>query len=513
MVEIIVDSRVRVSLADIDPRVAEAIRNDFTHRNPKWARLKAMGYWSKEPKLYETWRHEAGFLTLPRGGFRRVRETFRDFGVPWTWTDRRAGGDPSRGVPPAHRRQLYDYQARGKLAALAKENCLVRMPTGSGKSTLSIALAAEFGTPTMIVVHTNGLRKQWVDRLGEEMGLDRSDVGVVQAKEFKLRPVTLAMQQTLNKIPPAKWEQMNAYFGAVVFDEVHLFAANTFLASADKCAARFRIGVSADERRSDRKEFLVYDVFGDMAAEVTLEELVGRAFVHDVDVVLEPTSFRADWYLDQKKAVALYDDGKTFDEVFSAFSAERPGIKPDEVPTAKRPDFGRLIEEMCADEDRNNRILDLAAGLARDGHRALVFSHRVEHCERIAAGIVARGVRCGLLLGGDRQEEFDRTIARLKSGDAVVGVGTWQAMGTGIDLPSIDRGIMTTPVQNSKLWGQMRGRLCRTANGKKDAIAHVMWDRFVFGEQQARNMAAWNSVCKVRAESGLVEVRRYLSNG
>lgn len=511
MVEIVVDNRVRLPLEQLDSSVASRIRSAFDHRNPKYFRMRKMGFYPKgEPRVVSTWQEDNGSLTVPRGGFKRVRETLEEHGLRWTWRDERTLGDRTIGIPPRHTLTLYDYQVRAMLAALARENCIVRAPTGSGKTTVLLALAARVQVPTLVVVHTTGLLAQWAERAGKEMGLFGEELGLIQGKTRRIRPLTLAMQQTLNRADAATWAAINRTFGAVVADEVHLFAAGTFLSTVDRCRARYRIGVSADHTRADRKEFLIEDVFGDVAAEVSREELIAREFVHDVEVVLEPTAFEAPWYELQRRVARMRDEGMDFDDVYAALLAETPGLSPDDVPSGPA-DYTRLIEEMCADDARNEQILELAGDLARRGHKLLVYSHRVEHCRMLASRLVGAGVRCGLLLGGEYQDEFERTIARLKSGDAVAGVGTWQAMGTGIDVPVVDRGIVTTPIQTKQLWGQIRGRLCRTAEGKRGARAHVMWDRRVFGDQTVRNMAAWNSLARVRgADGSLVPAREHL---
>lgn len=149
----------------------------------------------------------------------------------------------------------------------------------------------------------------------------------------------------------------------------------------------------------------------------------------------------------------------------------------------------------------------------------MLFSHRVEHCRRLEADVRRRlavsADATGLLLGGAGNEaEFARTRAAFKDGSAVFAAGTYQAIGYGMDLPSVARGVATTPIHsNRSFFGQVRGRLCRRSEktGKTDARLYVLWDVGVYGRRPLENMCRWNKRVLVRDERGAwVSGRTYL---
>jgi superfamily II DNA or RNA helicase len=325
----------------------------------------------------------------------------------------------------------------------------------------------EAGVPVLVVVWTGGLFEQWETRLMRELGLQSRDIGRVRGAERSIKPITIAMQQTL-------WRGMTPAFldtwGMVVCDEVQRAASKTFMDVLDKFPARYRIGISADETRADRKEFLVYDLFGDVAHEVSQDDLIDEGSVLDVECRVVPTEFRADWYV----------------------AARASGT----------PDFNRLLGEMAEDETRNALALDLVLAEVAAGNQVLVLSHRVEHCQRFDAALAARAVPCDLMLGGDEwKARFDATKRGLADGSLRVAAGTIQAIGTGIDLPAVGRGVLTTPIgSNRQLYGQVRGRLCRP--GKADAVLYVLWDRHVHGESALKFLARWNRTTVVRTPDG-----------
>ena len=59
----------------------------------------------------------------------------------------------------------------------------------------------------------------------------------------------------------------------------------------DRFTARYRVGVSADERRKDGKEFLIRDLFGGVAVEVPKGEMVdkGIRFIREPKVAVYGT--------------------------------------------------------------------------------------------------------------------------------------------------------------------------------------------------------------------------------
>ena len=122
----------------------------------------------------------------------------------------------------------------------------------------------------------------------------KSSIGIIQGKRRSMKPLTIAMQKTLAQNPLTA-EEMN-YFGVVICDEVQLFAAKTFIKAVDPFPAKYRVGISADHRRKDKKEFLIHDLFGGVAAEISRNELISLGVIVDTEIRVVPTDFQAPWY-------------------------------------------------------------------------------------------------------------------------------------------------------------------------------------------------------------------------
>jgi superfamily II DNA or RNA helicase len=462
MLTIVVDNRVRLSTKGLPDELVDELTDAFAHTNPQHAKLRNMNlpHWGEKP-IIRTYKREAGgVISFPRGGMSRVRELLKLHGVLYRVDDRRITGTGSRAMPD-HNLKLYDYQGRMIDAIVDRENCLVNAPTGSGKTSVAMALIARLKLPAIVIVNSAALFQQWSDRCGREMGMRP---GIIRSTKCDLRPITLAMQKTIavRGVDP----DVRDYFGVVIADEVQMFAAKTFQAAIDPFPAKYRVGFSADYTRKDRKEFLIHDLFGEVAADVKREDLIASGHVLDVEIRVVPTNFTAPWY----------GFGQTGD-------------------AREDLNFDRLLNEMAANDDRNQIILDAVSHELADGEQVLVMSHRRDHCLRLAQMISARfGGGCGTLIGGaDYAPQFDLTRNDIMSGAVRVAVGTYQAVGQGIDLPRVGAVVAATPIAgNRQFFGQVRGRVCRTAEGKTGARLWYPLDSLVYPKHLA-NLRKWNS--------------------
>lgn len=477
-----IDSRARLEGgAKLDRPTLSALKREFEHDNPEHGKKKRLGLptWN-EPKVLKTWREEGNDLTFPRGGTSRVLGILRDLGIDVEVKDGRQYGIEVD--LPSHKRALYPFQEDIVAKAIEREQCIVRAPTGSGKTTALIAIAAAVRVPTLVVVHSAALLEQWRERAISELGLRPKQVGIVQGRKFDLRPLTLTIQKTMAGVAAGS-KEVRDYFGCVIADEVHLFAASTFFACVDPFPARYRIGASADHRRKDRREFLIHDLFGDVAADVSRKELIESGHVLDVEIRVLPTEFAAPWY----------------------------GV-PEDKEDERVLDFVRLVQDMSNDPERNWAAIRRVREEIANGEQVLVMAHEREHCMRLGQLLVSVGVKTGYLLGGpESAKEFASTVKGLKDGTVQVGVGTYKAIGTGIDIPRIGVAIAVTPIAgNQQFFGQVRGRVCRTSEGKTKARLYVLWDRFVY-PRHLKNLLAWNAEVVVRDTSGgWVPARHYL---
>jgi superfamily II DNA or RNA helicase len=284
-VRIRVDSRVRVEVDDsFDLELLRSLCRPFLHDNPA---AKGDRYTADEPAQYATYQIQTpGEHSFPRGGMARVRAALRAHGREWEVEDARTWSHPEPSIPD-HNVALWPHQERLVDAAVARQNCLLLAATGAGKTTAGLALIARLKRRSLVMVWTGALEKQWRERIQAELGMRPDEIGRFRGSRREIRPITVAMQQTVVSAIEAG-EDLADEFDVVVCDEVQRFAAPTLFASVDPFGARYRVGLSADHTRKDRKEFLTHDLFGDVALEVGEAEVLQTGATVDVEVCVVP---------------------------------------------------------------------------------------------------------------------------------------------------------------------------------------------------------------------------------
>lgn len=106
------------------------------------------------------------------------------------------------------------------------------------------------------------------------------------------------------------------------------------------------------------------------------------------------------------------------------------------------------------------------------------------------------------MVGGvENATEFEQTKAALIKGTKQAGVGTYQAIGVGQDIPQADAGFATTPIHNNRqMVGQVRGRMCRKPEGKSESILYYAYDRRLYGAAPVRAMMRYARDVRVQSD-------------
>lgn len=497
--EVRVNNRLMMRLEDLPKGPANQLRALFEHNNPEYHKKRRMSYGiGNELPVIVTWKHvtdDAGvtWLTLPRGGTKRLRHVCGQHGIHINWIDEMCRGDVSKAggaytgdwvtpqIFPDRRQIPWDHQELIVEAVQEHKQGVIRSCTGSGKTSALIEAIRQCNVPAIVVVWETGLLEQWQKRIHVELGIKPKHQGLIQGSKCRLRPITMAMQQTMNNWDADKWKKIRGVFGFVGTDEIQRYAADTFIETIDKFDSGIRIGVSADETRRDHKEFLIYDLFGEIILDIPEDELQGKGLIHEVECNIEPTEFEAGWYVEEHK-----------------------------------PSFSTLIDQIVMNEARNERIVQIAKRRHAAGETLLLFTHRVEHCHTLRRMLAEQGIAADYMLGGPKhQKEFVKTLERMRDLEDPlrIAIGTLGKVGVGLDIPNLTVGIACTPIHNNKQFmNQVKGRISRrcTDSGKTGAELVYMWDREVFGRVPLINLKRWNKTANVNHHHKLMDVDQYL---
>ncbi len=369
-------------------------------------------------------------------------------------------------------RHTYDIQCKQPHPNFVANGVVVH---NSGKTVMLLEAIARAKQPALVIVWSTFHQKQWINEAvnSKLMNISRKDIGGVGGifKTPKYGKLNICMQQSL-------WREKNLNFfrdriGFVGCDEVQKFAANTFQVSVNKFPAKYRVGVSANERRRDGKEFLIYSSFGKVIHSISESANIGSRM--RAQVFLVPTDFYSEQY-------------------------------------EMRQDWTSLIGELSADEARNNKLVSLVKRSIAKGKLCLVLTERVGHALFLKSQFSR--FRVGLLIGQQQAKkiresdwpkswkeyvtaynadsEFTRVtkLAAKRKLDVIIATAKGDV---GLNVKTIDHGFITTPTgSNTERFNQQKGRAERHHDGKKIPRIYYLWD-----VKQDRLREAGNVILKV----------------
>jgi superfamily II DNA or RNA helicase len=348
-------------------------------------------------------------------------------------------------------------------AMMIQEQGLIIRPPGSGKTQIALAFAAKAKTRTLVIVNTNDLLQQWVDYA--EASLPDIEIGIIQGKKEQVAHLTIATIQSLYRSGYDR--KFFSQFGAVILDEAHHGPAESFELVLNQIPARYRFGFTATETRADGMHPAMKFLIGPVIAT--------QKFGSKVPVTVKP--LRSGFHYPYRGAF----------------------------------DWPKLLGQLEIDEDRNALIAKEADRLVREGHSVLILSRRITHLRMISEAMETFDEFGEFLVGavedteGHRRNlskaEREKVIKKFRSGKVRVVLATHLA-DEGLDIPRLDRVILTFPGKHSGRLIQQVGRTLREHPDKVDAQVIDIVDRRVRPlHRQWNERKRWYKKARISIES------------
>lgn len=322
-----------------------------------------------------------------------------------------------------HLDKRFAGQSAAVGAMLDYEQGQIIRPPGTGKSQIVLAFVSMCGTPALVIVHTEDILQQWVEYAQEAM--PDIEIGVIRGKEHEVGQLTIGTIQTLRNFTDKHfWKQ----FGAVIADEAHHGAAPTWEQTINRCPAFYRFGFTASETRADGMHPALKHIFGPVIHK--------QKFSSPVKLSVEPV--RTSFYFGYRGAF----------------------------------DWMPLLNKLVTDDKRNEQIAEVVNGEIVEGNSVLVLSRRIEHLERIAEQINGEAE---ILTGKRSRVDRKRILKDFRSGKIRCLLAT-QLADEALDVPRLNRVVLTHPGKHEGRIIQQIGRAIRTHPEKTDAVIYDIVD-------------------------------------
>jgi superfamily II DNA or RNA helicase len=291
------------------------------------------------------------------------------------------------------------------------------LPCASGKTVLSLYLAAKFQVKTLVIVHKTFLLEQWKERAEQ---FTDAKVGILQQKKIQVDgyDIVIGMLQSIAK---DKYDsELFRDFGMVIFDEAHHAPSKYFSQALPIIASKITIGLSATPKRQDQLEKVLYWYFGSIMYK-TISDKNDRVLVN----------------------------------VFN-YDLQHPKFQEYCLPTGdiNRP---KTINKLTSIGRRNKFIIDqLEEVLLEANRKVLILSDRVEHLKLLKLRLDKRELTTSdFYIGGMKQEKLK--VAE----EAQVIFATYGMAAEALDIPDLNALFMVTPRREVE---QAVGRVIRKIN-------------------------------------------------
>lgn len=306
-------------------------------------------------------------------------------------------------------------------------------PCGTGKTVMACKIASQIGVTTLILAHKEFLVGQWRQQIARWLNISEDEVGIVQQDrcDYYGKKIVVAMIQSLVE---RKYDSgLYSWPGLVIADETHRHGAELWHKSAMLFTSKYRLGLTATPDRKDGMWPIVRYNFGEILAHSE-----GEAMNPTIYAVKHNPSLNVRQYC-WVKAVG-----------FGEYKV-------------KKVYLGKLVTLLAEDPSRNAMITGIIMKAVREGRKVLLLTDRLSQIAILKKMILAKDktVTVGRYVGGMSED------ARDVSAQCQVILATFQMAQEGLDIPTVDVGILATPHADVE---QAVGRTLRHMENKKDPV-------------------------------------------
>jgi superfamily II DNA or RNA helicase len=339
---------------------------------------------------------------------------------------------------------------------------LIVLPTGTGKTFTAALCVQKTNRPTLVVVPTLDLLRQWVGQLKDMFA---QDIGAVGGGDYFFKPITVITYDSAH-IHLERWANK---FGLLVYDEVHHLPGPSYAETAIGSLAPFRIGLTATPERADGGEAMYEQLVGPIVYRREITELSGDylAEYHAKRVLIDLTPDEEETYRNCREIYRQFvqDRGISFSTpngwqrfIFEAsrsaegWHAMKAYRTQKEIERSASGKFG-MVEKLLAEHA---------------GERAIIFT-----ADNATVYKIARRYLIPAITHQTKVKERKQILERFHSGE-YTSVVTAQVLNEGVDVPAASVGIVLSGTGSTRENVQRLGRILRKYEGKQAVLYELV---------------------------------------
>ncbi len=354
--------------------------------------------------------------------------------------------------------KLRDYQLE------AIENwCLEKMgsivlPTGAGKTIIGLKIIEIVNSPTLIIVPTLDLIKQWTKILSRNFDIEIGNIG---GGIENIQPITVSTYDSA--YIKAAW--IGNKFLLIVFDEVHHLPAPSYRLIAETFVAPYRLGLTATIEREDHLEQDFPYLIGKSTFQITAKELAENKYLANYIIERKKTFMSSEEYLKYKESMTIYYTclKKIGLNMNSNNAFKRLIMMSTNNTMARRALVARnnAIDIALNSRSKINEIRKIL-GENKD-IKTIIFTQHNKLVYEISNDFLIP-----FITHKSSKEEREDVLTGFKDG-RYKAIVTSKVLDEGIDVPDAQLGILVSGTGSSREFIQRLGRLLRPKNDNNEA--------------------------------------------
>jgi superfamily II DNA or RNA helicase len=293
------------------------------------------------------------------------------------------------------------YQARAISSFMKHGFGILKMPIRSGKTKTAAKIIHLIQQRTVFIVPSKTLFHQTIASLQECFPKER--IGQIGGGKWDVQNINVATTQSLVSARSRKkphYKELIERMGFIIFDECHHLTGKAWCQVMMDFKGRYRLGLSATPLLESRKEVAKGVIWlkascGPIRADVNMSEMIEQGWL------VRPT--------------------------FKLYRIDTP-----EGYTKRGWSKGLMDKLIFFNDDRNERIAQLAREYARAGKRVLIVTRRLEQVDLLHNKLP----NSGYIIGEVTQAERERRMREFTRGATPIMIGS--IFKEGVDVPEID---------------------------------------------------------------------------
>lgn len=304
---------------------------------------------------------------------------------------------------------------------------IISLPCGYGKTIIALYLISILKLKTIILVHKESLKEQWIQRIKEFINIENITIGIIQQNKIENNAnIIIGM---IPSIAEHNYDKIFNDIGLLIVDECHHIASKVFSKCLYKIGADYTIGLSATPTRKDGLTRIIHWYLGPQLIFINTRDKLINTIIYNIKYESDDNKF--------KVLTRKYRGKETINTV-------------------------DMITNMTKISNRNILILNIIKKLLEDNERyIMVLSERVDHLTLLKTDIdnYIKNNNLNILTEYYRGSSTANERRNAENNDNIhILFGSYQIASEGLDIPRLNTLIMVSPKKDVE---QCIGRIQR----------------------------------------------------